>query len=464
MIAHATFRARRRSVALAALLALAWSEPALAQTQLYLLTSGTHAVVPDPNCQPWDLCEINVITNPGRVILIDVDRRTVASIPVLHTHGTAIGPGATPDGRFLLWSGWNLQPSEPYRVSLFEIAGRQQVTPFSAFIASESLPLAVHPTAMRAFLSPTPTGPLIVAEPDNTYALPVPPCAQPYFSGLSGDGRRLSYFCGNPRSVMVVDSGDGRLLGAVTLFAPVSQVVIRTPHALDGPGTTMYAVDMDNPFPGNPVWYRRFDVATGALLAERQSFEAGTSLWAYNEMTGHLYAGSSFGIVVLDANTLAEVGRIARPHPALFPKVAFDPDQPHAYIAWYSYIGGPMRVSLVHTGTLATLASIDIPVDGQLVGIALGPRPPRVSDLSALVGGGLVTLSWAIGASRSIATGQVVEAGFSPGETVVRRLVDAGATSLTVPGVPPGRYYVRVRSENGTGIGMPSNEVVVDVP
>ena len=88
---------------------------------------------------------------------------------------------------------------------------------------SEPLPLAVHPTAMRAFLSPTPSGPVIVAEPDNTYALPVPPCAQPYFSGLSGDGRRLSYFCGNPRSVMVVDSGDGRLLGTVALGAPTSR-------------------------------------------------------------------------------------------------------------------------------------------------------------------------------------------------------------------------------------------------
>ena len=181
-------------------------------------------------------------------------------------------------------------------------------------------------------------------------------------------------------------------------------------------------------------------------------------------MTGHLYAGASFGIVVLDANTLAEIGRIASPHPALFPRVAFDPEQPHAYIAWYRPIGGPMRVSLVHTGTLATLASIEIPVDGQLVGMALGPRPPRVSDLSILVEDRLVTLTWTIDASRSIATGQVVEAGFSPGETVVRLPVDAGATSLTVPGVPPGRYYVRVRSVNGTGVGAPSNEVMVDVP
>jgi hypothetical protein len=75
-----------------------------------------------------------------------------------------------------------------------------------------------------------------------------------------------------------------------------------------------------------------------------------------------------------------------------------------------------------------------------------------------------VTLSWATASGGAIATGQVVEAGVSPGETVVRLPVDTGATSLTIPGVPRGRYYVRVRSVNGTGLGAPSNEVIVDVP
>ena len=96
--------------------------------------------------------------------------------------------------------------------------------------------------------------------------------------------------------------------------------------------------------------------------------------------------------------------------------------------------------------------------------MSLGPRPPRVSDLSALVDGRLVTLSWTIDASRSIATEQVVEVGFAPGQTRVRLPVAADASSLAVAGAPPGRYYVRVRSVNGTGLGAPSNEVLVDVP
>ena len=121
-------------------------------------------------------------------------------------------------------------------------------------------------------------------------------------------------------------------------------------------------------------------------------------------------------------------------------------------------------MSLVHTGTLATLGSIDIPVGGAVAGLVLGPRPPRLSTLSALVDGGLVTLTWATDASRSIATEQVVEVGFVPGQTQVRLPVAADASSLAVAGAPPGRYYVRIRSVNGTGIGIPSNEVIVDVP
>ena len=188
-------------------------------------------------------------------------------------------------------------------------------------------------------------------------------------------------------------------------------------------------------------------------------------MWAFNETTGHLYAGTWGGILVIDANTLIEIGWIGGPHPAVLPKMALDPQQPHAYIAWPRDTVQPtVQVSLVHTGTLATLGSIEIPVDSALAGLALGPRPPRVSDLSALVDGRLVTLSWTIDTSRSIATEQGVEVGFSPGQTVVRLPVAADAASHAVAGAPAGRYYVRIRTTNGTGVGAPSNEVIVDVP
>ena len=55
MTAHALVRARRLAVALAALLTFASSAPAVAQTQLYLLTSGADVALPVPECEAyWD--------------------------------------------------------------------------------------------------------------------------------------------------------------------------------------------------------------------------------------------------------------------------------------------------------------------------------------------------------------------------------------------------------------------------
>ena len=194
--------------------------------------------------------------------------------------------------------------------------------------------------------------------------------------------------------------------------------------------------------------FRRNDVATGALLAERAApADFDGWLFDYNRATGHLYVGVRSGILVLDASTLQDVGRIASPHPSLYATMALDPDRPDAYIAWSGFIDGRgfLRVSLLDTVTLATVGSVDFPTQGEVLGMTIGPRPPRVSDLSALVDGRLVTLSWTIDASRSIATDQVVEVGFIPGQTVIRLPVEAGAISLAVAGVPPGRYYVRIR-------------------
>ena len=69
--------------------------------------------------------------------------------------------------------------------------------------------------------------------------------------------------------------------------------------------------------------------------------------------------------------------------------------------------------------------------------MVLGPRPPRVSELSALVDDGLVTLSWAVDASRSIATEQFVEVG-SPRTDADSPPREADASSLAVAGAPPG--------------------------
>ena len=130
--------------------------------------------------------------------------------------------------------------------------------------------------------------------------------------------------------------------------------------------------------------FQRFDVATGALLAERveSTPEFDGSLWGYNPMTGHLYAGAQSSILVLDAITLTEVGRDSGQPPSRAP-----PDESGTRSRIYPTLTSPgagqidgrpvTRLSLVHTGTLAhTWGRFEIPIDGALVGMTLGRARP----------------------------------------------------------------------------------------
>ena len=235
---------------------------------------------------------------------------------------------------------------------------------------------------------------------------------------------------------------------------------------LDDHGSQMFTIDWNAPAQIGPL-YRRSDVVTGATLAERvvSTGEFTRSVWAFDRQTGRLFAGTRADVLVMDAATLQPIGVIAGPHPALYPSMALDPDRPEAYVVWSGQIDGRYLAKgmRVDTRTLAILETGDLAIDSPIVGIAVGPRPPRASNLSAAVVGRSVTLDWTLEISRSIATVQAVEVGLTPGQTAVRLPVTVGATSLTVAGAPPGRYFVRIRSENGTGLGAPSNEVLVEV-
>ena len=72
-----------------------------------------------------------------------------------------------------------------------------------------------------------------------------------------------------------------------------------------------------------------------------------------------------------------------------------------------------------------------------------------------------MTLSWA--RSPELTTTFTVEAGSAPGLSNLAFVPVMTGTTLTVPDVPPGTYYVRVRAWNYIGASVPSNEVVVEV-
>lgn len=86
------------------------------------------------------------------------------------------------------------------------------------------------------------------------------------------------------------------------------------------------------------------------------------------------------------------------------------------------------------------------------------PGPPQ--GLTSTVTGSTVVLNWSPPSSG--ASSYIVEAALVPGGLPVATLPVAG-TSLTVPNVPSGNYYVKVRAVGGGGNGAASSEVLVSV-
>ena len=86
----------------------------------------------------------------------------------------------------------------------------------------------------------------------------------------------------------------------------------------------------------------------------------------------------------------------------------------------------------------------------------------RLATLTHQVAGSTVSFFWQA-ASGSVG-GYVLEAGSVSGSANLAAVPVGNVLALSVPGVPPGTYYVRVRAANAAGQGPPSNEVVVVVP
>ncbi len=73
-----------------------------------------------------------------------------------------------------------------------------------------------------------------------------------------------------------------------------------------------------------------------------------------------------------------------------------------------------------------------------------------------------VALKWTAPLTGGVVVDYLIEAGVASGQTLYSTPVGS-ATSVSVPGVGTGRYYVRVRARNANGVSAPSNEVVLSV-
>lgn len=94
---------------------------------------------------------------------------------------------------------------------------------------------------------------------------------------------------------------------------------------------------------------------------------------------------------------------------------------------------------------------------------AAGP-PSAPVQLAATAPGGVVSLSWFTTTGGGVPTGHALDVGAGPGLANLASIPIGAAPSLTVPGVPAGTYYLRVRALNASGPSAASGELVLIVP
>jgi hypothetical protein len=111
---------------------------------------------------------------------------------------------------------------------------------------------------------------------------------------------------------------------------------------------------------------------------------------------------------------------------------------------------------------LTRVGGFSAPTDAKIM--AIGPRPPAPANLSAVVVGARVTLSWSAGPGPGAVSEYRVEAGSGPGLSNIATLVTGNTPGLIVDNVPAGTYYVRIRGASTDTVTSASSEVVVTVP
>jgi 5-hydroxyisourate hydrolase-like protein (transthyretin family) len=111
----------------------------------------------------------------------------------------------------------------------------------------------------------------------------------------------------------------------------------------------------------------------------------------------------------------------------------------------------------------ADLAELVTGVDFALDTRTQVPGAPSNFRIATTAGTGVFSWNAPSLSSGGAPTSYLLEAGGSPGTTFITLPIPGTGTTFTVPGVPPGTYYVRVKGVNANGAGAASNEVVLVV-
>jgi hypothetical protein len=123
---------------------------------------------------------------------------------------------------------------------------------------------------------------------------------------------------------------------------------------------------------------------------------------------------------------------------------------------------GVVSVDFAANGGVARTATIEIAGQPLAIEQSAGGDPTAPTGLQAAVTGTTVRLSWAAPA-QGTPTSYVIAAGSSPGASNLATFDTGHSATVFTTAAPLGTYHVRVRARNGSVIGGPSNEVVVNV-
>lgn len=231
---------------------------------------------------------------------------------------------------------------------------------------------------------------------------------------------------------------------------------------------------------GRVVWINdgfgmhTLDARTGTVLATSSVFQA--SLATYDPARGILLVRQSDFLVAVDPLRLTEIGR-ARVSFTTLSGLSESSDtllgrwMTGAYVLRSSYRYGNITCNDISLDALdvtgARRATADLLAKlgpgGSSFCLARGflfRSPFAPTALASSVSGRTVQLSWK---DPGDTTEFELEFGFAPGQRAGALRVGA-VTSLTLPGVPPGTYYVRVKALNEVGPSPASSDVRVVVP
>jgi hypothetical protein len=436
------------------LIACLFEHHAAAQTKLFALFPGaTCAAAP---CAPSTLLEI------------DVDgRRIVQQAAVLHARGYAAGPAVTADGRLVAWVGAEQSFGAAPYLSIFEPARRVQDALFPLAPTWSGGSLFADPAAIRLYGQLfAPRTAISVFEAQGLRRID-DPCLDVLLRGISADGARLLASCTLPfpamdNRILALDAATGTIAGEAR--APVGTI------AFDDSGSFFYSASNEGRTSVALGRYRLSDGQASPVRVIPGVLVAGALV--HEGRSGRLYlllrdtAKNQERLHVFDAATLDGTGQVAAPFAEAGASIVPDPDKPVVYVLWSSSVAGGSRsrVSIYETAGLTPVAEADLSQWSSSAAMVLSPRPPRGTALQAAVNGSTVSLTWRQ-EGRTLSTGTIVEAGSGPGLSNLAVLtLPPGQTSLTVPNVARGTYYVRIRPVNGSGPGDASNEVTVSVP